>query len=511
MIFSSIAFLVYFLPAALLGFAICSKFGRAPTLIWLSLISLIFYAVWKPIFVVVLLGSIVMNFVCSRLIAAASDPAGKKRWMVIGIVANLGALCYFKYLHALFQWLISLGAGVPDLGAVILPLGISFFTFTQIAYLVDLAQDEAEPQDIISYTLFVTFFPHLIAGPILHYGEMMPQFGAERKLRFHSRDVAIGFTWFVMGLAKKVLIADAIAPIAATAYATPTELTAVAAWTGVLAYSLQLYFDFSGYSDMALGLARMFSIRFPFNFDSPYKARNILDYWQRWHMTLTRYVALYLYNPMSLAINRRRMAAGKKVSAKAQKTLEGFLSMVVLPTVVTMFIVGVWHGAGSQFMIFGLLQGTYFCICHAWRMFGPKSKDKDAKDSPFTVMWTWVVTYVAVLVGQVFFRSASTEDALEMLQSLVGKHGIGTDAIVVRYAVAAAFIYPFLWFAPNTQEVLGETPPVHGKEAPKKAKPLRFRPAQWQPNIAWAVAMGVVLVLVMIGLQDTAAFLYFQF
>ena len=233
--------------------------------------------------------------------------------------------------------------GFPD---AFLPLGISFFTFTQISYLIDLRQGIADRQGLISYTVFVTFFPHLIAGPMINAREIMPQLETLSPGGLRSDDMALGLSWFILGLGKKILIADRLAPLADALYAHPASFGLTSTWLGVICYAMQIYFDFSGYSDMALGIARMFSIRFPINFNSPYKAPSIIEFWQRWHMTLSRYLNEYLYTPILRVVNSRRMDAGKKVSHKAQVTLGGFSQMVFFPTMVTMFITGIWHGAG---------------------------------------------------------------------------------------------------------------------------------------------------------------------
>jgi alginate O-acetyltransferase complex protein AlgI len=347
MLFNSLRFIFIFLPIAMLGFHLLGKIGRRSVIAWLALSSVVFYAWWKPVFVLFLLGSIVVNYLVSLLIAAAEEGSPRRRQILaLGISVNLLALIYFKYLYKLLLTLHALHLAPLPAHAVLLPLGISFFTFTQISYLVDLAQGQAERQDLLSYILFVTFFPHLIAGPILHHKEMMPQFAAGRRFRLIPADVSLGLTWFIMGLGKKVLIADKLAGDANSAFAHAGTQTATSAWAGLIVYTMQLYFDFSGYSDMALGLARIFSIRFPLNFDSPYKATSVTEYWQRWHMTLTRYVTLYLYNPILLSVQRRRMAAGKKVSRKALGTVSGFSAMVAFPTMITMLLTGLWHGAG---------------------------------------------------------------------------------------------------------------------------------------------------------------------
>ncbi len=217
---------------------------------------------------------------------------------------------------------MNIGWTSHSFGSVLLPLGISFFTFTQIAYLIDLKEGIAEEQGLLSYLLFVTFFPHLIAGPIIHHSDMMPQFNSRPVGGLRADDMTVGLTWFCLGLAKKVLLADRCAPIADLYFGHAVQYGGGAAWIGALAYLFQLYFDFSGYSDMAVGLARMFSIDFPINFNSPYKSLGIIEFWQRWHITLSTYLNMYLYNPIALHFSRRRMDAGKKVSKKATQTLK---------------------------------------------------------------------------------------------------------------------------------------------------------------------------------------------
>jgi D-alanyl-lipoteichoic acid acyltransferase DltB (MBOAT superfamily) len=468
--------------------------------------SLLFYAYWRPPFVLLLFGSITLNYACAHFIWNNREQQRRQKIaLFVGVAANLGALAYFKYLYPLLQFTTeSLGLHFVFEG-VVLPLGISFFTFTQIAYLIDLAQGAAEPQDFISYVLFVTFFPHLIAGPILHHREIMPQFAIGRDFRLNWSDLALGLSWFILGLCKKVLIADRIAPYANTAFAHTAELTAAAAWIGLLNYSMQLYFDFSGYSDMAVGLSRMFSIKLPLNFDSPYKAGSIIEFWQRWHMTLTRYLTLYLYNPLSISINRRRVAAGKSNSRSARRTFSGFSALVAFPTIVTMFVVGIWHGAGFQFIIFGVLHGIYLTVNHAWRTYRPTGTllTKVISWHPVGVM----LTFSAVLVGQVFFRASSTSDALHFLASLFGFDGAGLPVGQLHWwrACAALLLLPMVWFCPNTQELLGQTQTVR-RNVFGIAELLR-----WEPNWAWATGLGFALVAVFWYMVDTTTFLYFQF
>lgn len=497
MLFNSFTFLFAFLPVTLLGFHLLGRLGRRPVIAWLSLCSVVFYAVWNVRFVTLLLASIVVNFLVSRAIAAAPmEGSRRKQWLAVGIVLNIAVLFFFKYLP---KTLLVLHAGTHWSQHILLPLGISFFTFTQISYLVDLAQGQAEKQDLLSYVLFVTFFPHLIAGPILHHKEMMPQFAQGRKFRLVASDVSLGLTWFLFGLAKKVLIADQLAGQANAAFAGAGSLTGAQAWVGLVTYTMQLYFDFSGYSDMALGLARMFSIRFPLNFDSPFKATSVTEYWQRWHMTLTRYVTLYLYNPILLGVQRRRMAAGKKVSRKALATVSGFAAMVAYPTVLTMLLTGVWHGAGLQFVIFGLLHGVYLTANQAWRHFRQKGKEPEEAPSSAQTMAMRLGMYLQVAFALVFFRADSTHAALAYLRDLSAQHGVG-QAGTLMDGVFAFALFPVVWWMPNTQQILGEEPVREG------AGWLR-----WKPSLAWMVVVAVLFFATLARMDQSSSFLYFQF
>ncbi|SEG37535.1 D-alanyl-lipoteichoic acid acyltransferase DltB, MBOAT superfamily [Bryocella elongata] len=506
MLFNSYRFIFVFLPITLAGFHLLGRLGRRPVIAWLSLCSLVFYAWWKPIFVLFLLASILVNYGVSVAIAKSPESSPvRKRMLVLGIVLNLGALFYFKYLFRTLVILHALHVPAPRPFDILLPLGISFFTFTQISFLVDLSQGQAERQDLLSYVLFVTFFPHLIMGPILHHKEMMPQFAPGRRYRMVPADVSLGLTWFLMGLGKKVLIADYLAAGADASFARAGAQGAASAWGGLVLYTMQLYFDFSGYSDMALGLARIFSIRFPLNFDSPYKATSVTEYWQRWHMTLTRYITLYLYNPILLHVQRKRMAAGKKVSRKTLATPEGFLAMAAYPTIATMLLTGLWHGAGAKFLIFGLLHGFYLTANLAWRNFKQRSKAvTDEARSELTTFLMRLGVYLQVALALVFFRADSLHAATSMLGSLFFLHGAGhADSLID--AAAGFALFPVVWYLPNTQQILGEEPA--GAQAPTPW----FNRLRWAPNVKWALAMAVLFFAVLANLGDTKSFLYFQF
>ncbi|MDE1162565.1 MAG: MBOAT family protein [Acidobacteriaceae bacterium] len=506
MLFNSYIFIFCFLPVTMLGFHLLGRSGRRPVIAWLALCSVVFYSVWNPVFVFFLLGSIVVNYLVSVSIASAPEGSSLRRQLLaVGIGLNLLALFRFKYLFKTLLLLHQLHIPAPTAHSVMLPLGISFFTFTQISYLVDLAQGQAERQDLLSYILFVTFFPHLIAGPILHHKEMMPQFAVGRRFQLVPSDVSLGLTWFLLGLGKKVLIADKLAGGADMAFSHAGHQSAASAWAGLVLYTMQLYFDFSGYSDMALGLARIFSIRFPLNFDSPYKATSVTEYWQRWHMTLTRYVTLYLYNPLLLSVQRRRLAAGKKISRKSLATVGGFTAMVAYPTIVTMLLTGLWHGAGLQFLIFGLLHGIYLTANQAWRHF--RTKRKGAAPDPPTglmVMACRIGVYFQVAFALIFFRADDMRGAIGMLSDLVGRHGAGHVGGLLE-GITGLCLIPVVWFMPNTQQILGEEPA--GAAAPSSL----FAKLRWTPTIGWSIVMAVLFFAVLANLGETTSFLYFQF
>jgi alginate O-acetyltransferase complex protein AlgI len=545
MLFNSLRFLFLFLPVTMLGFHLLGRYGRRPVIVWLALMSVVFYAAWNRVFVLFLLGSILVNFLIASAIDEApptdsSNSFPRRRLLFFGVALNLLALFYFKYLFKALLLIKALHLANFSPHSILLPLGISFFTFTQISYLVDLAQGQAERQDFLSYLVFVTFFPHLIAGPILHHKEMMPQFGKirtedeahnldealtpvppARRFALRSEDVSLGLTWLIMGLAKKVLIADKLGPTADLAFAHAGSLSAASAWTGVIVYSMQIYFDFSGYSDMALGLARIFSIRFPLNFDSPYKATSVTEYWQRWHMTLTRYITLYLYNPILLAVQRNRLATGRKISRKTLATFGGFTAMVAYPTLITMLLTGLWHGAGLQFLIFGLIHGIYLTANQAWRHFRPRIHNAPSPAPPQGLLRLAMMigVYLQVSFALIFFRSDSLHAAFAMLGNMAGNHGFGPAAALLDGALAFA-LFPIVWFFPNTQQILGQEPGqpraalIPGGAPASLAldpPPSIFPRLRWSPTLPWAFVMFLVLFAVLANMDSTARFLYFQF
>ena len=339
MLFNSYEFIFLYLPVVFIGFFFIGRYNFRFAALWLAAVSLFFYGWWNPKFVVLLLGSILFNFGAGYLISHAKIAEKSKSIFFISIIANLALLGVFKYANFFIATANTFGTQWDSLD-IILPLGISFFTFTQIAYLVDVYRGIAREYDFIYYLLFVTWFPHLIAGPVLHHKQMMPQFASPSIYKPNPESIAVGLTLFSFGLFKKVMLADQFA-----LYANPVFADAAKgaqpmfneAWIGVLAYTLQLYFDFSGYSDMAIGLSRIFNVKLPLNFDSPYKAGNIIDFWRRWHMTLSKFLRDYLYVPLG---GNRKGPTRRHLNLLA-----------------TMLLGGLWHGAGWNFVLWG---GTRF-------------------------------------------------------------------------------------------------------------------------------------------------------
>jgi alginate O-acetyltransferase complex protein AlgI len=506
LLFSSIVFIFGFLPVALAGFYAAAKAGRHVAGAWLIAASLVFYGWWNPAAVILLLTSVCTNYGVARLILRTEPRPGLQSWITAGGVSlNLGALFYYKYLF----WIVSsIGHFVPaihGIDPIVLPLGISFFSFTQIGYLIDCKAGITRDRNFLNYMLFVTFFPHLIAGPILHNRDIMPQFGDARTYRLSPENLAVGLSIFAIGLVKKVVCADPLSDWVVGGYAHTGGIGWLSAWNLALCYSLQLYFDFSGYSDMAIGLARTMNVRFPQNFNSPYKAQNVIEYWQRWHVTLTKFLTSYLYTPIAMGTMRWRIKHRMGVNRRAQQTFAGFAAMVVVPLLITMALAGIWHGAGVTFLIFGLLHGVYLCVNHALRVFdhGRRSRGLHA------AILRCLATYLSVLVASVFFRAPSVSAAMDVLTGMLGLHGfqsVPAPVFGLLHGVFLAALYVIVWVFPNTQQIMRRYDPVLEEvEAPRLLK------LTWRPNLGSALAVGVAAGIGILALGGTTEFLYFQF
>src|ERR1700737_2018326 len=452
MLFSSYAFLFQFLPATVLAFAAARRHSPRAGIMVLAGASLFFYGAWRPVYLLLLIVSIAANF---ALGLRMEDPLRRRAIGLFGVALNLALLCYFKYTNFIFDSLNTLtGAPLPFVN-IVLPLGISFFTFQQIAYLVDVMRGAKVERDIVSYTLFVSFFPHLIAGPLVHHAEMIPQFKRGRTGR-SSVLAARGLAIFAAGLFKRVVIPDNLARFLAPVFALPDAgggVTTPWAWLATLAYSLQIYFDFSGYSDMAVGLALLFGIRLPVNFRSPYKAMSIIDFWRRWHITLSRFLRDYLYIP--LGGNRR----GEQ---------RRYINLTL-----TMLLGGLWHGAGWNFLIWGGLHGIYLCVNHLWQAWCVGDKKRSFKRFAGQAFY-WMLTFLAVVVAWVFFRAKTLVGAQQMLFCLLGLDTtepayvspgvvwlmdlpllVGEQSLLLFGAGAVALSLAFALFLPNVPQLFG--------------------------------------------------------
>ena len=360
MLFNSYPFLLGFFPVTFVAFFLIARWSRALAGAWLALASLVFYGYWSIAAVPLLVVSICVNYWFGLRVTPAGSgqepcPSRSRRWsLAASICLNLGVLAYFKYANFFIDNLnLALrGVSAGEIRAlnVVLPIGISFFTFTQIAFLVDCYEGKVRERNFVHYALFVSYFPHLISGPVLHHSQMMPQFRLPATYRMQAENILTGLFGVVVGLAKKVLLADEFSQYASPIFDAAHDgqhIGFIVAWTGALAYTLQIYFDFSGYTDMAIGLSRMLGIDLPLNFDAPYKSTSIIEFWRRWHMSLSQFLRDYLYF---------RLGGNRHGAARRYANL-----------MATMLLGGLWHGASWTFVVWGGLHGTYLLINHAWR------------------------------------------------------------------------------------------------------------------------------------------------
>ncbi len=399
MLFNSHIFLFVFLPITWILFFVNKSFPfRALAVLTAS--SLVFYSYWNPLFFFLIATSILFNFFIGKLISTSSLKKSKNL-LIFGIFANLLAIAYFKYFNFFMTNIADVFSFSWENSEIFLPLGISFFTFQQIAYLVDTYHTRRPEPHLLKYTLFVTFFPQLIAGPIVHHGDLFPQFHKKETFELHWPALAQGLALLSLGLFKKVVLADTLSPWVGATFDTSVALSALEAWCGAFAYTFQIYFDFSGYSDMALGLGKLFRIELPENFSSPYQATSIGDFWRRWHMTLSRFLRDYLYIPLG---------------GNRHGTLRRYFNLLI-----TMVLGGLWHGAAWTFVLWGTLHGTFLVVDHLWHALRTRWRL-----SPLPTWLGWGLTFGAVVAGWVLFRAPSLARAWSFFQSMVGTHGMGT-------------------------------------------------------------------------------------
>ena len=504
MLFSSYTFLFQFLPAVVLAFAAARRHSPRAGILVLAGASLFFYGAWRPVYLLLLLASIAANFSLGLLM---EDPRRRRAIGMLGVALNLALLGYFKYTNFIFGSIHALsGAPLPSLD-IVLPLGISFFTFQQIAYLVDVMRGARVERDIVSYTLFVSFFPHLIAGPLVHHAEMIPQFKRGRTSRsavLAARGIAI----FAAGLFKKVVIADNLAQFVSPVFAhldAGGGVTTSWAWLATLSYTLQIYFDFSGYSDMAIGLALLFGIRLPVNFRSPYKATSIIDFWRRWHITLSRFLRDYLYIPLG----------GNRHGEQRR-----YLNLML-----TMLLGGLWHGAGWNFLIWGGLHGLYLCVNHLWQKWRgvtAKVSEADASSNRLATALSWAATFFAVVIAWVFFRAKTAGGAWQMLSAMFGfqsGQSVYASSGILRIMDLPIMIGEERLFLIGSGAVmlalvialcLPNVPQLFRYREYRRAPESSDWP-QWRPNLIWALASAFAFAISLFGMWQRLEFLYFQF
>ena len=449
MLFNSYAFLLGFLPAAIIGYWLLLRHaGVGASIIWLAALSFFFYVSGETTYPWLILLSVAVNYTAGFLIGRTAGTT-RKAMLTGGLAIDLGLLAYFKYSNFGIGQLQALHLIGPQQWNVLLPIGISFYTFTQIAFLVDVYQRKARELQPIPYFLFVSYFPHLIAGPILHHAEMLPQFRNPARCSA-TATLFPGLAMLAIGLAKKVLIADSCASIASGIFDGPTAAShgAIVAWIGALAYTMQIYFDFSGYSDMAIGASKLLGIDLPINFNSPYKSRSIIEFWRRWHITLSRFLRDYLYIPL-----------GGNRKGRGRRYINLFL---------TMLLGGAWHGAGWNFIVWGALHGAAQSLAHGWNDLG-----RTRRLPTIPPALGWLVTTLFVIAAWVPFRVHSLPAALQMWTGMAGLHGLGAPALgqLQRFAPILGVLEPVDFggyalaiiplalllavLAPNSQQLLG--------------------------------------------------------
>ncbi len=395
MLFNSIEFIFVFLPISFfVYFYLNSKRLTTAAKAWFVFTSLIFYSWWNIVYLPLILISVLFNYTITNTMIEYDESRrrhfSKKSLLQVGLLFNIGLLVYFKYMDFFISNTNIIFGSNIELLHLALPLAISFFTLQQIAFLIDSYEGLAKEKNLLDYTIFVTFFPQLIAGPIVHHKEMMPQFANVRNKVINHKNIATGLFIFSIGLFKKVVIADTFAVFATQGFDVTTTLNLFEAWATSLSYTFQLYFDFSGYADMAIGAALLFNIRLPQNFNSPYKATGMIDFWKRWHITLTNFITMYIYTPIIRSFNNLTF------------------HKAMIATAITFLIAGLWHGASWMFVIFGGLHGIGLIINHYWK----KTKIK------LNIVLAWFVTFNYVNITFVFFRANEWNDALKVLGSM---------------------------------------------------------------------------------------------
>ncbi len=483
MVFSSFNFIIFFLPITLAGFFILGRKSQQWASTWLLLASLAFYVSWNYKYLPIISISTLGNYLAYLGIMHAYQ-SRKKFWLTGAVAFNILLLGYFKYANFFINSVNGLtGVDIHPLD-VLLPLGISFFTFTQIAFLVDAFHGKVAETSLWRYALFTTYFPYIVAGPVLDNKDLLPQFADRRNYSPSANNFAVGITLFTFGLAKKVFIADNLVPVIKTAFAADNP-DLLHAWLGMFAYSFQLYFDFSGYSDMAIGVSRMFGFQISFNFDSPYKAASVSEFWQRWHISLSRFLRNYLYIP--LGGNRHGQLARYR------------------NLMLTMLLGGLWHGANWTFVIWGGLHGLYLCLQHGWQSLVSKPSEPAGT---MRVLFNRVLTFLVVMIAWCFFRADSVPAAINVLAGLGGFNGVAPVLDLASWDYWLVGVSAFVAFLmPNTNEIIL----YFENRYPNALASFSLWRLQWRPSLGWALITGMLLAISILGMDRPTDFIYAQF
>ena len=498
MFFNSFSFLFLFLPTTLFFFYYASSNRLNWAIPWLTGVSFLFYSFCGWASTVLLLGSVLMNYIMGVFLKENSikDKSKKKIILYFGIICNIGILIFFKYFGAINK--IQPNSFTINLQtSFIIPIIFSFFTFQQIIYLVETWRGKFNETRFLDYFLYITFFPQLLIGPIVRPSDFFPQLKDKKIFNLEASRFAVGLTIISFGLFKKVVLADGISRYANSAFdavAQGATLTLVEAWSGVISFSLQVYFDFSGYSDIAVGLGYLFGFKLPINFESPYKASSLISFWRSWNITLSQFVRDYIYIPLG----------GKR---------HGFLRQS-FNIFMVMLIGGIWHGTGATFILWGGAHGVCLTINHLWRGFRKSLGHSLKNENFFNTMISRLATFLTVIFLWVIFRSDTLNSALSIIQSLLGLHS-APDSEFNNIKINEDRLWFFLfiaWFAPNTREIMSRYFSANNKsDKSQQSSELESHWYHWYPNQWWAALTAILFIMSLLGLTHSKEFIYFQF
>jgi len=490
MLFNSYEYILVFLPITfLVYFHLSRRLRTSAANSWLIVASMFFYAWWNIIYLPLLVGSILFNYTISTFLRKTEDSSERKRkiLLITGIAGNVSLLGYFKYADFFITNVNLLFQTHMKFLYLALPLAISFFTFQQIGFLIDSYKRNIIQNDFVPYALFVTFFPQLIAGPIVQHNEMMPQFSSPEKKKVNYKNISVGLFLFFVGLSKKVLIADPLSILANSGFDQAEVLTFFEAWATSFAYTFQLYFDFSGYTDMAIGAARMFNIHLPTNFASPYRALNIQQFWRQWHITLGRFLRKAIYIPLG---------GNRKSECRVYWNI-----------MITFVIGGIWHGAGWLFFFWGFLHGLAAVLQRLWNKTG----------LPMHRLFAWLITFHFVNVAWIFFRAENWKDAIKVLRGMMGLNGIVFPGpLVSRFSFLEKLSAGSGGFFGNILPHIGDNWSVFPLLLLAFIICFFFKNSnelgdRFRPNFAYALGGGILTILSLFSLNQVTEFLYFNF